>query len=196
MESSPTLLLTALILAGGKSSRMGQDKALIPMGEEPMLHCICQIARQCSAQVYVVTSWPDKYREIVPGGCNFITEKSPDGPLVAFSQALREVRTDWVLLLACDLPNLTAAILHEWAMELTNLPQGIIALLPKDKKGWHPLCGFYRSSCLPQLQDYVQGGGRSFQHWLAQHPVQESPIEDREILFNCNTPEDLAKLRK
>lgn len=196
MESSLKLALTALILAGGKSSRMGQDKALIAIEGKPMLYRICQIARQCSSQVYVVTPWPDKYQQIIPEGCNFIIEKSSDGPLVALSQALREVRTDWVLVLACDLPNLAVGILNKWAANLINASQEIIAFLPRDERGWHPLCGFYNSSCLLQLQNYLKAGGRSFQGWLAEHPVQELPLEDGKILFNCNTPEDLARLRK
>ncbi len=196
MESPLVPSLTALILAGGKSSRLGQDKALLLVDNEPMLHCICQVAKGCSHQVYVVTSRPEKYQEIVPEDCDFIQEKSPDGPLVAFGQALPQVKTDWVLVLACDLPKLTATILNKWATNLTSISSEIIAFLPRYNKGWQPLSGFYRSSCLPGLQAYLQAGGRSFQGWLEQHPVQEIPVEDSEVLFNCNTPEDLANLRK
>ncbi|MGB3692576.1 MAG: molybdenum cofactor guanylyltransferase [Spirulinaceae cyanobacterium] len=196
MEFPSAPSLTALILAGGKSSRLGQDKALLPVNTEPMLHRTCQIAKGCSEQVYVVTSCPEKYQEIVPEGCDFIKEKSPDGPLVALSQALPQVKTDWVLVLACDLPKLEPGILNQGVISLTSISPETIALLPRDKQGWQPLCGFYRSSCLPQLQAYLEAGGRSFQGWLDQHPVQELPLKDKEILFNCNTPEDLAELRK
>jgi len=60
------------------------------------------------------------------------------------------------------------------------------ALLTHHAKGWDPLCGFYRRSCLSALTDYIKG--RSFQHWLAQHPVQLLPLPDAQMLFNCNTP--------
>jgi molybdopterin-guanine dinucleotide biosynthesis protein A len=44
------------------------------------------------------------------------------------------------------------------------------------------------------LDDYITQGGRSFQGWLATVKVQELPLSDRTVLFNCNSPEDLANL--
>ncbi|MGK7900287.1 MAG: molybdenum cofactor guanylyltransferase, partial [Hormoscilla sp.] len=61
--------------------------------------------------------------------------------------------------------------------------------------GWEPLCGFYRRSCLPELSQFIQNGGRSFQQFLASQTIAELPLTDPEILFNCNRPEDLEELR-
>jgi molybdopterin-guanine dinucleotide biosynthesis protein A len=110
---------------------------------------------------------------------------------VGFAQGLAQVKTDWVLLLACDLAQLQVEVLQSWAMKLENVPQGAIALLSRQPKGWEPLCGFYRRHCLPMLTQFIDEGGRSFQRWLSQHPVQELPVSDTEIFFNCNTPSDL-----
>ncbi|NEQ24815.1 MAG: NTP transferase domain-containing protein, partial [Microcoleus sp. SIO2G3] len=102
--------------------------------------------------------------------------------------------TDWVLLLACDLPLLQVQVLQDWATELEKTAPEAIALLPRQSQRWEPLCGFYRCQCLPLLTQFINEGGRSFQRWLAQHPVQELPVSDTQVLFNCNTPGDLERL--
>ena len=182
--------LSAIILAGGQSSRMGQDKALLPIQGVPLLQFVYSIAESCADKVYVVTPWPERYQELLPA-CQFIREMPPNhGPLVGFAQGFAQVQTDWVLLLACDLPRLRVEILQEWIAGLNSV--GTFALLPRHAKGWEPLCGFYHRNCLPALSDFINQGGRSFQQWLAQHPVQLLPLpEDDQMLFNCNTSLDL-----
>jgi molybdenum cofactor guanylyltransferase len=203
--------LTAIVLAGGQSSRMGEDKALIQIQGIPLLQRVFNIAQACADTVYVVTPWPERYHHLLLPGCQFIPEiplsPSPDprspsgaealspsshGPLVGFAQGLAQVQTDWVLLLACDLPNLRVEVLQEWIARLDSVGDDAIAALAHHAKGWEPLCGFYRRRCLPELLEFINKGGRSFQQWLKQHPVQVLPLLEPEMLFNCNTPEDLA----
>jgi len=187
---------------------MGQDKALIEIDQVPLLSKICQVALQCADPVYVVTPWVERYRVVVDRQVQFIQEvplsnepnepDKPNGSLVGFVQGLAIVQTEWVLLLACDLPGLRGEILQDWAARLSKV-EGAIALLPKNPEGyWEPLCGFYRQDCLPSLQAYIATGKRSFQGWLAQQPVQavqELLVSDRQMLLNCNTPEDLQIFR-
>ncbi len=193
--------LTAIVLAGGQSSRMGQDKALITLQGVPLLRQVCEVALSCTPEVCVITPWPERYQAILPDACRIIREVSlpgetePHGPLIGFAQGLAQVETDWVLLLACDLPQLQVEVLQHWVTELEKTAEEAIALLPRQTKGWEPLCGFYRRQCLPRLTEFIKEGGRSFQRWLAQHPVQELPVSDSQLLFNCNTPADLERLK-
>jgi len=179
---------------------MGRDKALIPIQGVPLIRQVCEVAQNCADPVYIVTSWPERYQDILPGNCQLIREvpmtgdNNPAGPLVGFAGGLARVQTDWVLLLACDLPRLRVEVLQEWAIQLENVPEDKIAFLPRSPKGWEPLCGFYRRRCLPLVIEFINQGGRSFQQWLAQHPVEELPLSDAQMLFNCNTPADLAAL--
>lgn len=190
--------LTAIVLAGGKSSRMGQDKALIPVEGVPLLQRVYGIAKECADPVYVVTPWPERYQDLLLPGCQFIREvplsgeSLAHGPLVGFAQGLAEVQTEWVLLLACDLPRLRVEVLQDWVTRLDSVGDNAIAALADHPKGWEPLCGFYRRRCLPQLLEFINQGGRSFQQWLGQYPVEVLPLPEPEMLFNCNTPEDLA----
>lgn len=197
---SRDLSLSAIVLAGGQSSRMGQDKSLITIQDVPLLRQVCEVALKCTSKVYIVTPWVERYHNILPDACCLIREiplpgeTEPHGPLVGFAQGLAQIETDWVLLLACDLPQLQVEVLQHWATKLEKTAAEVMALLPRHPKGWEPLCGFYRCQCLPKLTEFINTGGRSFQRWLAQHPVQELPVSDTQMLLNCNTPADLEQL--
>jgi molybdenum cofactor guanylyltransferase len=191
--------VTAIVLAGGKSTRMGQDKALLNLDGGTMLAHVCLVAQECAAQTYVISPWIEKYQNFLPHGCQLIKEKlvlnAPSNtPLIAFAQGLELVNTEWVLLLACDLPCLSSSQVKQWLFALTTVFPTEIACLPRSSKGWEPLCGFYRRSCWSALEQYIGEGGRSFQSWLAQQAVRELVIGDRRCLFNCNTPQDWASI--
>ena len=200
--------LAAIVLAGGKSSRMGQDKALLSWRGMPLLRRTCEVALQCSSPVYVVTSRVPEYRPIVPESVQLIPEDETafQGPLVGFAQGLHQIQVspiqpDWVLLLACDLPFLQVPLLQRWIAQLDQV-KSPIALLPRSDKGWEPLCGFYQGKCYNHLTDSIARGTRSFQTWLSQETVQEIVFhpnpdiaaQEKQMLFNCNTPADLLQV--
>ncbi|MGC1309177.1 MAG: molybdenum cofactor guanylyltransferase [Phormidesmis sp.] len=219
MPASPTL--SVLILAGGRSRRMGQDKALLSAGDgRSLLHKTAQVAQQLTPEVQVMTPWPERYGSAVPPGVKLIQErvakKSVRGPLVGFSQGWEQISSDWCLLLACDLPYLEAAVLERWwqwlAVQLAQSqapPAQPMASLTTGVKGWEPLCGYYHRRCAPGLLRYLAEGEsvamdargdrnpfvnrtRSFQTWLKSLPIATYNAVPRRMLFNCNTPDDWA----
>ncbi len=199
--------LAAVILAGGRSSRMGHDKAMISLGAETLIQRTCRVALACTDAVYVVTPWGDRYRPTVPAPVQFIAEQplpglseTFQGPLVALVQALTQLRSrledtpEWVLVLACDMPNLSAATLSTWCTKLADIPLPYLAYLPQRQHRWEPLCGFYRTAALESLQQYaIASQTRSLQGWLNQHPVQLMPPMDDAVLVNVNTPAQLQQ---
>jgi molybdopterin-guanine dinucleotide biosynthesis protein A len=208
-HNSPNLC--AIVLAGGQSSRMGQDKASIAIDGVTLLQRTCEVALSCSDRVYVVAAWPQRYQHLpLASACEFLTEADPQGPLIGFYNGLSRIdiavpSCDWVLLLACDLPNLEAIALQSWATKLPDLTGTVMAYLPKhaalganqpnkQSKHWEPLCGFYRRNCSSDLQAFIANGGKSFQRWLTQIQVAEVPDVMPQMLFNCNTPAELSML--
>jgi molybdenum cofactor guanylyltransferase len=190
--------LAVVILAGGSSSRMGRDKATIEIAGVPLIRRIYDVAATCVdlGQIYVVTPWPEQYRQVLPADCNFILEQRPhQGPLIAFAQALAEINATWLLLLACDLPNLSTPAIQSWIDRLPYIDRQSIAYLPRHlSKGWEPLCGFYRQICCDSAIEYIDSGGQSFQGWLRMQVITELIIADPLWLANCNTPADLAAI--
>jgi molybdopterin-guanine dinucleotide biosynthesis protein A len=201
--------LISLILAGGMSSRMGEDKALITWQGQPMLYRVYQVAAECTEQVYLITPWRTKYQslfatELLQTKLEWIDESEPGaGPLIGFYRGLTAVQEihqsffsasddHWVLLLGCDLPDLNTEIIKHWRSHLNTINADILAAVPYSEKGWEPLCGFYRCRILPELTKYVEQGGRSFQKWLKTTPVIKLPVGEKEskMLKNYNTPLD------
>ncbi|MEP1076494.1 molybdenum cofactor guanylyltransferase [Leptolyngbya sp. PL-A3] len=203
-----------LILAGGRSSRMGQDKAQLPVHGIPLLRRVYEVAAAVSSTVAVVTPWPKRYQPLLPKSCRFIQEPlpaegdKPPGPLVGLLRGLEWLQDEsseifsttgdaasspWILLLACDLPRLNLETLQAGTTQLTAIPPDVLAFVPQSSEGWEPLCAFYRQDCLIALTTFVQRGGRSFQGWLGEVTVQPWNLGDRQVLFNCNTVEDWQK---
>ncbi|MEL6930930.1 MAG: molybdenum cofactor guanylyltransferase [Cyanobacteria bacterium J06600_6] len=187
--------VSAIVLAGGESTRMGQDKALLALGSQTLLAHVCRVARESTVKTYVVSPWIEKYQHFLTDDCQLVKEQlalstTSNTPLIGFTQGLELIETEWVLLLACDLPHLSSSQVKQWLSALTTVLPTEIAFLPRNPKGWEPLCGFYRRNCWFSLKEYIQLGGQSFQAWLVQQNVRELKLNDRRCLFNCNTPED------
>ena len=164
------------------------------MGNSALIGQVVTAAFGCTDEVWVMTPWVARYRPILPMTVRFIAEAAvegdPPGPLVAFTQALSHPQADWVLLLACDLPNVDGELLQTWRDQLDSLPLEAIAYLPQSAAGWEPLCGFYRVDCQADLRAAIAQGTRSFQSWLAGQTVVTIPQVPDEALLNCNTPAD------
>ena len=187
--------LDAIVLAGGRSRRMGQDKALLTYKGQPLLKTVCEVAASCAHKTYLVTPWEERYAQLdLP--VQLVPEprpeagESPPGPLAGFALGLQQVQAEWVLLLACDLPLLDTASLLEGKRLLVGRSPETQAFLHRHPKGWEPLCGFYRSSCLDSLQAALSAGTRSFQQWLSHQAVEEWQGANPDMFVNCNTPQD------
>jgi molybdenum cofactor guanylyltransferase len=192
----PSQQVTALVLAGGQSSRMGTDKALLPWQGMPLLRRVVEVAQECCETVRIVTPWPERYRHLVSSSIDWCLEgPGRAGPLVALAQGFKAVRTPWILLLACDMPQLDPRILSDWIAQLPT-PEAdstVLAYVPYYQSRWEPLCGLYKVAGLPMLEAFIAEGGRSFQTWLSRIGAMPIQVDNAiaSMLYNCNTPADL-----
>jgi molybdenum cofactor guanylyltransferase len=197
--------IIAIALSGGKSSRMGRDKALLEINGETLLSRTCRTALEVADSAYIVARSQEQYQEAIAQNLPhsyLVLDQQFDGALVGFWQGIQAISSpaDWFLLLACDLPNLQGDILQIWASQLADLPETAIAYLPRyldehSQKQWEPLCGFYRWQCQDSLREFIHNGGRSFQKWLSNQEVVEIENAPLAMLFNCNTPDDFRSVK-
>jgi molybdenum cofactor guanylyltransferase len=139
----PTPLpISGYVLAGGRSSRMGTDKALLQLGGKPLIaHAVAKLRRVC-ASVHILGSDPEfaAYAPLVPD------LHSDCGPIGGIEAALAHSHHDWNLILPVDVPFLPAAVLENWAAAIVDpaqttrvamftvdgRPQPAVCLLHKD----------------------------------------------------------------
>lgn len=181
------------ILCGGKSRRMGQDKAFIRLGEESLLRRLARIGEGFGERL-VATDQSLMAREtgfrLVPDiikGC---------GPVGAVYSLLSGITSDAVLTLPCDMPFFPAALAQEM---LKTIPETAQALLLVNRDGRaYPLCAIFRKSCLSVVREHVEAGKLKAMPMMdllgAVHMTLPARFSER-ALMNLNTPEDLEAVK-
>ncbi len=179
------------ILAGGASSRMGRDKALLPVGDNFLLAYLVGILGSISQQVLVVGP-AGRYESL---GFNIIEDKRLDcGPLAGIETALSNSNFDWNLILACDLPNidrdwlLTLCIAAHSAMPTVNcIATGLSIAEP------NPLLAIWHKNALPTVRNFLDTGKFRVRSLLKSLETQILIPPDPRILANWNRPEDILE---
>ncbi len=190
--------LDAVILAGGRSRRLGADKALLPFGGEPLLRIIVDRVSRVCPRVFVAVDSAGRYEQLgLP--VELVADVTPGhGPLSGLQVGLRACASQHALFLACDLPFLNTQLLRHMA----QLPRSYQALVPRLEGRWHPLHAIYSRSVLPSVDAMLAAGGGSLRDLLARLDVR--PIEEEELrpldpdglaLLNLNAPADLRRAR-
>lgn len=143
--------ISVYIQAGGHSSRMGQNKALLPLGDTTCIERVLAVAKQVSPLVVVVTNDPPLYEFL---GCPLISDVYPGlGPLSGIHAALTHCQTDWTFILGCDLPFVTAELLRYLMAQAVHFD----VLVPRSQDGrLQPLCALYARTCLGQVTRLIE----------------------------------------
>jgi len=191
--------VAAFILAGGASSRMGRNKGLMKITGEPLILRTARLLEPLVSRVTVIGP-AGLYRKV---GIRAMPDKIPglrkvaayQGPLAGIVTALAVTSSPWNLILACDLPYLTA----EWIELLLSraVQSNAKAFVPRSPEGLEPLAAVYRRDAYVPLAEAFRKGVRKVTDALAMIPVETIALQDftvagqnRLVLKNVNTPED------
>jgi molybdopterin-guanine dinucleotide biosynthesis protein A len=187
---------SAVILAGGQSSRMGRDKALLDIGGKPLLARQIQLVRQAGAtEIFISAHANPDYSAF---DCRVLADELPGaGPLAGIARALDVAREPLLLVLAVDMANLTSAFLSQL---YAHCRRGMGAV-PVHSGIVEPLAAFYpkpaselSAGMLARKKPGASPGAKDFaaeceRTGLAQF-VTVSPA-DAELLRSWNCPADL-----
>jgi molybdopterin-guanine dinucleotide biosynthesis protein A len=198
--------ISAFILSGGASSRMGSEKGLLEFGGEPLIVRTAHLLEPLVAAITVVGS-PEHYRAL---GLHAIADRDFScvddqggfpGPLVGIASALTETDTIWNLILACDLPYLTTEWL-DWLLARAMLSSQQI-VMPCTSKGLEPLAAVYRRECaLPIVASLGRGvrkvtdAVQDFRTELVSEHEWRDIDPGGKILRNMNTQADYQEARR
>jgi molybdopterin-guanine dinucleotide biosynthesis protein A len=206
----------AFLLAGGKSSRMGRDKALLELSGAPMIQRTADLLTALVTKTTLVISasqsgYPHDANATNPYsnfGLPTLVDSWPSfGPLGGIATALANAQSKWCLILACDMPFLTkewlAFLLSCSAQSESNASQPLDVIIPETTRGLEPLSAIYRASCALILAATLDRGVRKVTDALAELNLQRiaenewrtfSP--DGNLFGNLNTWQDYLEARQ
>lgn len=187
--------LSAVILAGGRGERLGADKADILLGGRTLLARTVDALRPLTDDLVVVLRAGQRLAHTPPGVRRAEDLAPYEGVLAGVAAGLQACRSEWALVVACDMPFLSQRLIHY----LCELRDGNDVVVPRLPAGLEPLHALYHRNCLPAMLASLQAGKRrlvSFYAGLRVRYVEEPALRrvDPELrsLFNINTPDDLA----
>jgi molybdopterin-guanine dinucleotide biosynthesis protein A len=190
--------VTGVLLAGGKSRRMGRDKRLLSVGEATLSARSLSVLRAIFERVVVVIAQDSP---LVVTEAPVLSDLIPEcGSLGGLYTGLKQAGTEWVFAVACDMPFLDPATIR-YFIDLKGEGDVVMAKL---QSGFQPMHALYHRNCLPVMEGLIQA--KDFKiHRLADHPAlsvrvvtpeELRPLDPQERSFiNVNTPDDLAAAR-
>jgi molybdopterin-guanine dinucleotide biosynthesis protein A len=143
--------ISAAVLAGGRSSRLGRNKALLPLGGKTVIETVLDEVSRCVDSITIITNSPEEFTnlgypcraDLLPGG----------GPLSGIHAALTHCGTEYVLVVSCDIPLVSLTLFDEL---IEALPGNDIVIFKHSQ--FEPLCALYRRTCIPALEDLISHG--------------------------------------
>lgn len=184
--------MNTIILAGGQSSRMGQNKALMRIGGARVIDRIAEEFEPVSQKIIIVASDPEPYENIKADIIQDDPKYRGQGPLAGMYTGLKEVYDRPCLIVACDMPFASANLGSELIAALEK--EGCDAVIPVQEEQMHPLFGVYHSRIAGIIQETLEQGNRSVRALLDRIQTRYYTInEESDAVWNMNTKEDYIK---
>jgi molybdopterin-guanine dinucleotide biosynthesis protein A len=194
-ESLP-MPITAAILCGGKSSRMGRAKAFLPYEGKTLIERRYEAIRELFSEVVLVANDPETYSSL---SVDIVKDIIPNrGPLVGILSALLVSEHEHVFVIACDMPLVDNKLIREMCQQRAG--KDVLVLSHED--GIEPLLGVYSKRCIEPLEQAIFADQLKTQDFLAGIKAELFPFDVKRYApggalppyFNVNTPQDYSRL--
>lgn len=187
---------TGIILAGGKNSRMGENKAFLKVGKKKIIDRLVEKLKKDLEQVIIVTNERacydylevDVISDIIPGM----------GPLSGIHAGLKNARYEHALVMACDMPFVEG----ELGLLLMEEATGFDVVVPQIGEHLQPLFAVYAKNCIKPIEDCLKNSiykVAAFYPQVKVNYVSEEKIaalsDIEKVFINVNTPKDLERAR-
>ena len=190
--------VTGILLAGGKSRRMGEDKRYLVVGEETLLERGLDVLRSVFQEVLVVIAQdsPSLGVEV-----KVVRDLVPEcGSLGGLYTGLMQAATPWIFVVACDMPFLNQAVIAQF----TSRRASADIVMAKIAARLHPMHALYGKHCLPVLEQMIQARQLKIQELISHASLRVEYVTEVDLFTidpsgrsfqNVNTPEDLEAAR-
>lgn len=188
--------VAVFILGGGKSTRMGADKAFVTLDGRTLLARMLELARSMTADVRIVGD-PAKFSPFAPVVEDVFRDS---GPLGGIHAALRASQAEWNLILAVDVPFISLALLQYLVKQARSWPSAMVTVT-RHGGGWQPLCAVYRREFADVAEKALREGRYKIDALFdAVRVIEEEELEaagfSPRIFRNLNTLEELTEAQE
>ncbi len=185
-----TFPVSAVILAGGRATRMGgEDKGWVALAGRPLIdHVLERLRPQVDEVLINANRSQTRYQALAP----VISDDNNDylGPLAGMQAGLAAAHHDWVLFVPCDGPALPHDLMNRFRAALTPDTELVVA---HDGDWLQPVVALLHKSLLPSLTHALAEGERKIDIWFARHKMAVVSFADQPDAFiNLNSPAELA----
>lgn len=183
----------AVVLTGGRSRRMGRDKARLPWGATSLLEHVLAAVRAEFDTILLSAGAADAYPDL---GVPVVADPVPGaGPLAGVVAALQVMDEPWLFVTACDMPCPDAAV---WRALAALARADSDAVVPRTARGLEPLCAFYHRRCLAPFRRRLGSTHRAVHEAVAD--VRATIVAAEQLpagagaraFVNVNTPAEYA----
>ncbi len=183
--------ITGIILAGGKSSRMKSDKGLLALGESLFIENIINAASPLVKSIIIVSN-SSHYDEFGYKRVEDLIKNS--GPVAGVYTGLKHSKTDYNIVLSCDIPLITTEVLEKLIIN-TDEYSDVVQIVSQGKT--MPLVALYKKKCASIFEDLLNKGEKRLIYAVNQlhvKTIEIDPTMDKQV-ENINTLEQLITLR-
>jgi len=182
---------TAIIMAGGNSTRMGTDKSMLPIENKPMIEVICKRLSGCFEQILISAVKKDKFEFL---GFEVVPDRIPgQGPLMGIASALEASSHELNFVVACDIPNIELRHVRKIISAAVDGKSDIVVPVTGDGQ-YEPLFAVYRKSALGAINNILSSGGHKISDVFPLCNVKK--VDLGAGLVNLNTMAEYEEFRK
>jgi molybdopterin-guanine dinucleotide biosynthesis protein A len=191
---------TAVILAGGNSSRMGFDKQCIKLNDRLLIEHQIQVLQNIFKEIIIVTNKPELYKDY---NCILAVDQLKDyGPLGGIHAGLLKAQSQFSYFVACDMPNINQDYILYLLKVINASDFSAQAVITRFGNWLEPFNAFYSKDLIPVIKKAYQEKNRKISSMLEKaevHYIEEAEARkyspDWSMFININTQKDLTKLK-
>jgi len=182
---------TAIIMAGGRSRRMGVDKSLLPLNKKPMAEAIYEQLHGSFSQILISSNEKEKLAFL---GLRVVPDKEiGQGPLMGIASALEVSANELNFVIACDIPYVDLRCVREMLKEA----DGVDIVVPTvGEEQYEPLFAIYRKSSIKAINEVLSAGQRKISDVFKHCKVKYINLDVTQNLANINTMDEYNEYRK
>lgn len=182
--------ITGIILAGGKSSRMGEEKGLVQFKGKPMIEYSIELFQKLGYEIMIIANNSSFGHYGFPVYSDIISDK---GPMAGIYTALHHSSSNWNAVITCDVPLVDPTVFHK----LEESKKGFDAVMPNFKNRLQPLTAMYKTNCEDVFYKSIQKNQLRVRMLKNEFPTNIVKFDKSysQSFMNINTKEDIEKCK-